>query len=89
MNKFHAFMMCYTLGLGRVVSAYCTWAESRAKDQFDLLVLVLGPIFALGLLLWALPAWIGEPIAFVLSFPALYGTALMLHVYVTHYRERG
>ena len=51
MDKFHAFMMRYTLGFGRALSAYCSWAESQAKGQFDLLLLGLGPIFALGLLL--------------------------------------
>ena len=71
MDKLHAFMMRYTLGFGRALSAYCKWAESQAKGQFDLLLLGLGPIFALGLLLWSLPAWIGKPIAFVLSLPAL------------------
>ena len=71
MDKFHAFMMRYTLGVGRLLQAYCKWAEGQAKNQLDLLLLGLGPIFALGLLLWALPAWIGKPIAFVLSLPAL------------------
>ena len=60
MDKFHAFMMRYTLGVGRLLQAYCKWAEGQAKNQLDLLLLGLGPIFALGLLLWALPAWIGE-----------------------------
>jgi hypothetical protein len=59
MDKFHAFMMRYTLGVGRLLQAYCKWAESQAKNQLDLLLLGLGPIFALGLLLWALPAWSG------------------------------
>nr|WP_015061197.1 hypothetical protein [Delftia sp. KV29]ABR24148.1 unknown [uncultured bacterium]AFJ11799.1 TrbO protein [Delftia sp. KV29]AFJ11838.1 hypothetical protein pKV36_24 [Comamonas sp. KV36]AFJ11854.1 TrbO [Comamonas sp. KV11] len=63
MDKFHAFMMRYTLGVGRLLQAYCKWAEGQAKNQLDLLLLGLGPIFALGLLLWALPAWIGKPIA--------------------------
>ena len=46
-----------------------------------MLLLGLGPIFALGLLLWALPAWIGKPIAFVLSLPALYIIFLVLRAY--------
>jgi hypothetical protein len=82
MDKFHAFMMRYTLGFGRVLSAYCKWAESQARSQFDLLVLAIGPIIALGLLLWALPAWIGKPIAFVLSLPAVYVIVLVLHIYI-------
>jgi hypothetical protein len=72
MDKFHAFMMRYTLGVGRLLQAYCKWAEAQAKNQLDLLLLGLGPIFALGLLLWALPAWIGKPIAFVLCCRALH-----------------
>jgi hypothetical protein len=81
MDKFHAFMMRYTLGFGRALSAYCKWAESQANGQFDLLLLGLGPIFALGLLLWSLPAWIGKPIAFVLSLPALYMAFLVLRAF--------
>uniref|UniRef100_UPI003DA16F55 hypothetical protein n=1 Tax=Xanthomonas oryzae TaxID=347 RepID=UPI003DA16F55 len=81
MDKFHAFMMRYTLGVGRLLQAYCKWAEGQAKNQLDLLLLGLGPIFALGLLLWALPAWIGKPIAFVLSLPALYISFLVLRAY--------
>ena len=89
MDKFHAFMMRYTLGFGRALSAYCKWAESQAKGQFDLLLLGLGPIFALGLLLWALPAWIGKPIAFVLSLPALYIIFLVLRAYASRGGKRG
>lgn len=81
MDKFHAFMMRYTLGAGRLLQAYCKWAEGQAKNQLDLLLLGLGPIFALGLLLWALPAWIGKPIAFVLSLPVLYIIFLVLRAY--------
>ena len=83
MDKFHAFMMRYTLGVGRLLQAYCKWAEGQAKNQLDLLLLGLGPIFALGLLLWALPAWIGKPIAFVLSLPALYIIFLVLRAYAS------
>lgn len=89
MDKFHAFMMRYTLGFGRALSAYCKWAESQAKGQFDLLLLGLGPIFALGLLLWSLPAWIGKPIAFVLSLPALYIIFLVLRAYASRGGKRG
>jgi len=46
MDKFHAFMMRYTLGVGRLLQAYCKWAEGQAKNQLDLLLLGLGPIFA-------------------------------------------
>ena len=89
MDKFHALMMRYTLGLGRVLNAYCKWAETQAKSQLDLLVLGLGPIFALGLLLWSLPAWIGKPIAFVLSLPALYIIFLVLRAYAARGGKRG
>ncbi|CAJ0695847.1 hypothetical protein R82526_04392 [Ralstonia mannitolilytica] len=82
-------MMRYTLGFGRALSAYCSWAESQAKGQFDLLLLGLGPIFALGLFLWALPAWIGKPIAFVLSLPALYIIFLVLRAYAARWGKRG
>jgi len=88
MDKLHTFMMRYTLGFGRVVSAYCKWAETQAKGQFDLLLLGLGPIFALGLLLWALPTWIGKPIAFVLSLPALYVIFLLLLTYASRGGKR-
>jgi hypothetical protein len=37
MDKFHAFMMRYTLGVGRLLQAYCKWAEGQAKNQLDLL----------------------------------------------------
>jgi hypothetical protein len=37
MDKFHAFMMRYTLGVGRLLQAYCKWAEAQAKNQLDLL----------------------------------------------------
>lgn len=78
MDKFHNFMMRYTLGFGRVLHAYCKWAEGQARNQTDLLVMGLGPIFVIGLVLWALPAWIGKPIAFILSLPALYVIFLVL-----------
>lgn len=35
----------------------------------------------LGLLLWSLPGWIGKPIAFILSLPALYLAFLVLRAY--------
>ena len=89
MDKFHAFMMRYTLGVGRLLQAYCKWAEGQAKNQLDLLLLGLGPIFALGLLLWALPAWIGKPFAFVLSLPALYIIFLVLRAYASRGGKRG
>lgn len=82
-------MMRYILGFVRVVSAYCKWAETQAKGQFDLLLFGIGPIFALGLLLWALPAWIGKPIAFVLSLPALYIIFLLLRAYASRGGKRG
>jgi len=52
-------------------------------------LLGLGPIFALGLLLWSLPAWIGKPIAFVLSLPALYIIFLVLRAYASRGGKRG
>ena len=52
-------------------------------------MLGLGPIFALGLFLWALPAWIGKPIAFVLSLPALYIIFLVLRAYAARWGKRG
>jgi hypothetical protein len=41
------------------------------------------PDLRAGLLLWALPAWIGKPIAFVLSLPALYVIFLVLRAYAS------
>ncbi|EDB8709776.1 conjugal transfer protein TrbO [Salmonella enterica subsp. enterica serovar Schwarzengrund] len=81
MDRFHDFMMRYTLGLWGCISAYCKWAESQAKNDKDLLVLGIGPVFVLGLLLWSLPGWIGKPIAFILSLPALYLAFLVLRAY--------
>ena len=40
-------------------------------------------------LLWALPAWIGKPIAFVLSLPALYIIFLVLRAYASRGGKRG
>jgi len=81
MDRFHDFMMRYTLGLVGLIAAYCKWAEGQAKSQNDLLVLGLGPIFLLFVILWSLPAWIGKPIAFVLSLPALYMAFLVLRAF--------
>ncbi|MGK9145698.1 conjugal transfer protein TrbO [Xanthomonas euvesicatoria] len=81
MEKFHDFMIRYTLGLCGCISSYCKWAESQAKNDKDLLVLGIGPVFALGVLLWSLPGWIGKPIAFILSLPALYMAFLALRAY--------
>lgn len=81
MDKFHNFMMRYTMGFWGYISGYCKWAESQAKTDKDLLVLGIGPLFVLGLLLWSLPAWIGKPIAFILSLPALYLAFLVLRAY--------
>lgn len=81
MEKFHDFMIRYTLGLCGCISSYCKWAESQAKNDKDLLVLGIGPVFVLGVLLWSLPGWIGKPIAFILSLPALYMAFLALRAY--------
>ena len=81
MDRFHDFMMRYTLGLWGCISGYCKWAKSQAKNDKDLLVLGIGPVFVLGLLLWSLPGWIGKPIAFILSLPALYLAFLVLRAY--------
>ncbi len=81
MDKFHNFMMRYTMGLWGYISDYCKWAESQAKTDKDLLVLGIGPLLLLCLLLWSLPAWIGKPIAFILSLPALYLAFLVLRSY--------
>lgn len=74
-------MMWHTLGVFRSISAYCKWAESKAKTENDLLVFVLGPVLLLCLVLWSLPAWLGKGIALVLLLPVLYlvlGVALGL-----------
>lgn len=81
MDRFHNFMMRYTLGLWGHISSYCKWAESQAKDDKDLLVLGIGPVFVLGLLLWSLPGWIGKPIALIVLLPALYLAFMVLRAY--------
>jgi len=57
MDKFHDFMMRYTLFLWGCISGYCKSAESQAMNDKDLFVLGIGPVFILGLLLWSLPAF--------------------------------
>lgn len=81
MKKLFDFMNRYTIGFVGVVSAYCKWAESQARNQTDLLILGLGPIVLLGLVLWSLPSWIGKPLAFILSLPGLYIIFLVLRAY--------
>lgn len=82
MSKLGEFMNRYTLGFLNVVSAYCNWAESQAKSDGDLLVLGLGPVVLLGVGLYALPEWLGKPIAFVLLLPALYVIFMVVRAFV-------
>ena len=79
--KLHNFMMRYTFGLHRAIKSYCNWAESQAKNQTDLFLLVVGPILVFGLVLWLLPAWLGKTIALILLAPALYFVYLAIKTY--------
>lgn len=88
MDKFHSFMMCYTLGLGGLINSYCKWAESQAKNDSDLLVLGIGPLFVFALILWSLPSWLGKAISFVLLLPALYLVFIVLRAYAARTGNR-
>jgi hypothetical protein len=85
--KFDEFMKRYTLGFFELIQAYCGWAESQAKNQTDLLLLGLGPIFLIGLVLWLLPVWLGKTLALVLLAPALYVAFVILRAYAGRGRK--
>ncbi len=88
MDKFHDFMMRYTLFLWGCISGYCKSAESQAMNDKDLFVLGIGPVFILGLLLWSLPGSIDKPISFILSLPAFYLAFLLLRTYSVRTEKR-
>jgi len=60
------------------IEAYAEWAECKAETQADLNTLMLLPLALFGLILWAMPAWMGVSIALTLTVPALYLGAVAL-----------
>lgn len=70
-----------TLAAKGLIQSYCRWAESQAKSQTDFLLLGIGPVFLVALILWLLPAWLGEIGTLVLLAPALYVVFVVLRAY--------
>ena len=85
MPKIRAFLLRYTLGVIALISAYAKWGESQAKNDGDLALLILGPVFVLGWVIWSLPEWFGKTVLFVLAAPVIWVVGVAVFVLI---RER-
>jgi hypothetical protein len=72
----------------KITADYCRWLDSQAKSPTDFLLLGLGPLFLIALVLWVLPAWLGEFVALVLVAPALYIAFIVLRAYAVRYGRK-
>jgi hypothetical protein len=72
----------------KITADYCRWLESQAKSPTDFMLLGLGPLFLVALVLWVLPAWLGELGALVLAAPTLYIAFIVLRAYAVHYGRK-
>ena len=72
----------------KITADYCRWLESQAKSTTDFLLLGLGPLFLVALVLWVLPAQLGEIGALVLAAPGLYIAFVVLRAYAVRYGRK-
>lgn len=72
----------------KITANYCRCVESQAKSPTDFLLLGLGPLFLVALVLWILPAQLGELGALILAVPALYIAFIVLRAYAVRYGRK-